>query len=602
MSLKYRPEIDGLRAVAVSLVILFHAGVPGFSGGYLGVDVFFVISGFLITSIILPEMQKGTFSYANFVERRARRILPPLFVVMFSCIPFAYWLMLPDSLENFGQSLVATSFSANNILLWQTSGYWDLESEFKPLLHTWSLGVEEQFYLVYPIFLTLGIKFRKHLVYYLSIMGAISFIAMAYASQNDPVGSFYLIHFRAWQLILGGLAAILFADRRAVQRPAIALLGLALIFLAVIYSGISASSTVLGAVIATLGSSAILLHANGGGIANKILGQRPLVLIGLLSYSIYLWHQPVFAFARIIRFEAVSPAYLIATIPIIFGLSIFTWRFVERPFRNKSVVSQKQMLITAALCLTTLAGIGLALHLNNGAPQRLDGPPQVSKAGANIEYNERIRSRLPEDFRASRPGKKAILILGNSFARDFANVLIEAGLERSADLSYRDDISNCQKSWSEEDRALVGQADIVIFASGHYEPSCVMDIRRLIEGTGTTVLFTGPKNFGYNLNPLTRLSAEDRSMVRLMISPDIAEANARQSREMGKNYVDIMKILTTDGVKIRVADDEGRLLTTDRIHLSQAGARYIATRLPCQIRRSLAVTECNNGSSNLGMF
>ena len=602
MSLRYRPEIDGLRAVAVSLVILFHAGVPGFSGGYLGVDVFFVISGFLITSIILAEMQKGAFSYANFVERRARRILPPLFVVMFACIPFAYWLMLPDSLENFGQSLVATSFSANNILLWQTSGYWDLESEFKPLLHTWSLGVEEQFYLIYPLLLALGIRFRKYIVCFLAIIAVVSFGAMAYASQNDPVGSFYLLHFRAWQLILGGLAAILIADNRVVQRPVLALLGLALIFLAVIYSHISSSSTVVTAVIATFGSAAILLHANGGGMASKILGKRPLVAIGLLSYSIYLWHQPVFAFARITRFNAISPVYLLMTLPIILGLSILTWRFVERPFRDKSVVSQRQLLATVLLSLTVLTGVGLALHLSNGAPNRMGGSSQVSEAGANIQYNERIRSRLPKDFRSSRPGKQAILVVGNSFARDFANVLIEAGLERSADISYRDDISHCRQAWSDENRSLIARADIVIFASGRYTPSCVADTQRLIEAAGSTIWFTGTKNFGYNLNPLIRLPAEDRSMVKLAISPEIVEINARQAEQIGRNYVDIIRILTTDGAMIRVADDEGRLLTTDRIHLSQAGAQYVAARLPCPIRQKLAITECDSGSSNMGRF
>ena len=147
----YRPEIDGLRAVSVIPVIFFHAGLEFFKGGFLGVDIFFVISGYLITLIILNDLDKGNFSLSKFYERRARRILPALFFVICCCVPFAYFWMLPDPLENFGQSVFATIFFANNVLLWMTSGYWDLASEFKPLIHTWSLAVEEQFYIVFPL-------------------------------------------------------------------------------------------------------------------------------------------------------------------------------------------------------------------------------------------------------------------------------------------------------------------------------------------------------------------------------------------------------------------------------------------------------------------
>lgn len=153
MSLAYCPEIDGFRALAVGVVVLFHAWFPGFSHGFVGVDIFVVISGFLITSIIAREQAGAGFSYGDFVLSRVRRILPALVVVMLACLPFAWGLMLPDPLENFGQSLIATTFSANNILLWLTTGYWDLGSDYKPLLHTWSLGVEEQFYIFYPFLL-----------------------------------------------------------------------------------------------------------------------------------------------------------------------------------------------------------------------------------------------------------------------------------------------------------------------------------------------------------------------------------------------------------------------------------------------------------------
>ena len=156
----YRSEIDGLRAVAVIPVMIFHAGFDLLAGGYLGVDIFFVISGYLITCMILAQKSNNQFSYASFYERRIRRIIPALLIVMLFCIPFAYFMMQPDDLENFGQSLISTTFISNNILLYITSGYWDLTSSFKPLLHTWSLGVEEQYYLIFPVLLS-GLLFMN---------------------------------------------------------------------------------------------------------------------------------------------------------------------------------------------------------------------------------------------------------------------------------------------------------------------------------------------------------------------------------------------------------------------------------------------------------
>ena len=185
--MKYRLEIDGLRALAVLPVIFFHAGFDMFRGGYVGVDIFFVISGYLITSIIINQLEKNQFSIINFYERRARRILPALFFVMLLNIPIAFFTMLPDALENFGQSLVATSLFANNILLYLTSGYWDLASEYKPLLHTWSLAVEEQYYIIFPILMTLLWRFSTKTIIYFFIV--LFFISLGFAQWESLYNS-----------------------------------------------------------------------------------------------------------------------------------------------------------------------------------------------------------------------------------------------------------------------------------------------------------------------------------------------------------------------------------------------------------------------------
>src|SRR6185312_1937544 len=204
----YRQEIDGLRALAVLPVILFHAGFQSFSGGFVGVDVFFVISGYLITTIILAELEQGRFSIINFYERRARRILPALFLVMFVCLPFAWLWLLPEDMKSFSQSLVAVSVFASNVLFWKKSGYFDTAAELKPLLHTWSLAVEEQYYVFFPIFLVLSWRLGKSKICGLLVMVFVMSLAVAqWASLAEPAAGFYLLPTRGWELLVGVFSA-----------------------------------------------------------------------------------------------------------------------------------------------------------------------------------------------------------------------------------------------------------------------------------------------------------------------------------------------------------------------------------------------------------
>ena len=204
--MEYRKEIDGLRAVAVLPVILFHAGFTTFSGGFVGVDIFFVISGYLITTLIVDEMDKGSFSLLNFYERRARRILPSLFFVMLFTLPFAWFWMLPQELISFSQSLSAVPLFASNILFWRTSGYFDTASELKPLLHTWSLAVEEQYYFLFPLFLLSAWKLgKKFIISLLIIVAIMSVVAAQWGSTTYPSFTFYVLPTRAFEILIGAL-------------------------------------------------------------------------------------------------------------------------------------------------------------------------------------------------------------------------------------------------------------------------------------------------------------------------------------------------------------------------------------------------------------
>ena len=208
--MKYRAEIDGLRALAVVPVIFFHAGFELFSGGFVGVDVFFVISGYLITTILIEDLENQRFSLVNFYERRARRILPALFFVMFVCIPFAWMWMLPSQMKDFSQSLVAVSLFASNVLFWRESGYFDAAAEEKPLLHTWSLAVEEQYYVLFPIFLFLAWRYGKKRVFWMIVaMASISLLLSEWGWRNKATANFYLAPTRAWELFAGSIAAFI---------------------------------------------------------------------------------------------------------------------------------------------------------------------------------------------------------------------------------------------------------------------------------------------------------------------------------------------------------------------------------------------------------
>ena len=302
--MEYRREIDGLRALAVLPVILFHAGFKYFSGGFVGVDIFFVISGYLITSIILAEQEAGTFSIIRFYERRARRILPALFLVMLACLPFAWLWLLPHDMQNFSQSLIGVSAFISNILFWLTSGYFETAAELKPLLHTWSLAVEEQYYLFFPVFLVLTWHIGKRwILFFLSIVFLISLLAAQWGSALKPDATFYLLPTRGWELLIGAFIAFYFTkkDRTILSKnlnEAGGLLGLALIIYAIFKFDNQLPFPSFYALVPTIGAGLIILCATQITFVGKLLGNKLLVGIGLISYSAYLWHQPLLAFSK----------------------------------------------------------------------------------------------------------------------------------------------------------------------------------------------------------------------------------------------------------------------------------------------------------------
>ncbi|HEY3487123.1 MAG TPA: acyltransferase, partial [Gammaproteobacteria bacterium] len=368
----YRREIDGLRALAVLPVILFHAGFETFSGGFVGVDVFFVISGYLITTIILAELEQGKFSIVNFYERRARRILPALFLVMLVCIPFAWLWLLPSDMKDFSQSLVAVSVFASNILFWRESGYFDTAAELKPLLHTWSLAAEEQYYVLFPLFLILFWKLGKRwILVLLGLVFVASFAVAQWAAYAEPTAAFYLLPTRGWELLIGAFAAFYLSrvNRKDFGKGLSEVsgwLGVALIFYAVFAYSKATAFPGSYALVPTLGAVLVILFATQQTVVGKFIGNKAFVGIGLISYSAYLWHQPLFAFARHRSLFEPSHIVFLSLSALALVLAYFSWRFVEAPFRSKVNFNRNFIFASAAFLSLSFVLFGTYGHFNQG--------------------------------------------------------------------------------------------------------------------------------------------------------------------------------------------------------------------------------------------
>ncbi|MEO7974964.1 MAG: acyltransferase, partial [Thermoanaerobaculia bacterium] len=334
----YRPEVDGLRAVAVLVVLLFHAGVPGFRGGFVGVDIFFVISGYLITRLILGELEGERFRFARFYGRRARRLFPAMFVTLGATFVASLFILSPAHLEEASLSLVHALLSVSNVLFWSLAGYFDTAAETKPLLHTWSLGVEEQFYLLWPISVVLAYRWRgrRGVLALIAVVGLASLAAAEIAAGRAPEAAFFLTPFRMCELALGGLC--LWIERspaiRGWRREGFTLGGLALIAYAV--AAFSPGHRFPGlAAMVPCGGAALVLFGGRGRIASALLANRLAVGIGLISYSLYLVHWPLFVLSRYGRADEPTALSRVTIIAVALLLATAIYFFVEQPFRRK---------------------------------------------------------------------------------------------------------------------------------------------------------------------------------------------------------------------------------------------------------------------------
>jgi peptidoglycan/LPS O-acetylase OafA/YrhL len=392
-SVRYRADIDGLRAVAVIAVLGYHLKVAAFRGGFVGVDVFFVISGYLISGIILKDLAAGKFSIASFYERRVQRILPALIALLLGASMLAYLYLLPAELMSFAKSLLAALLSSSNFYFWKHSGYFSAPVETIPLIHTWSLAVEEQFYLFLPVFLMLAHRyFPRKLRLTVILIAAVSFAVSAVGAFLQPTATFYLPHTRAWELLLGVLIALeVFPEiSRPLSRNLAAAAGIALIGFAVFalssatpFPGIAALAPCVGA--------ALIIAAGRSGVSlvGRVLSFKPVAFIGLISYSLYLWHWPIIVFQGMESspWSGIS-VRMTKVIVVLVSLAAATlsWKYVESPFRaGRMRMPRVALFQTAAASAAVVAAIGVAAIVSHGFSSRY--PSQAIQVASYLDYD-----------------------------------------------------------------------------------------------------------------------------------------------------------------------------------------------------------------------
>jgi peptidoglycan/LPS O-acetylase OafA/YrhL len=489
--IKYRPDVDGLRAVAVLPVIAYHLGFRPVTGGFIGVDVFFVISGFLIGSLVFKQIEQGAFSFAGFYLRRIRRLFPALFAMMAVTAVAAYFIVYPSRYEDFARSLAAATFSVSNIYFFATADYFDAPAVTKPLLHTWSLAVEEQFYLLFPpLALLLVRRAPKWATWAIALIGAVSLIWSAVATFTSPNEAFYLLHARAWELALGILLArgVSVPMKTPVTRAAVAGLGLVMIAASVFVISRNMPFPGLTALPPCLGTAMVIAAgAAGDNWVSRLLAWKPVVFVGLISYSLYLWHWPIIVLYHEYlgaNFLALYQKFLL--LPLIFAVSALSWKFIEQPFR-RGPSPRGRVFASAgfgASALTTLAAAILLLH---GLPGRFS--PDVMRLASYLDYDGRGEGGPRNCFIAGTVGnyqdydraaclrrsntRANVLLIGDSHAAHLraglAATLPDANLMQAT-------ASRCKPVLRRRPREAAGCSEIMRYVYREYLPNNRVDL------------------------------------------------------------------------------------------------------------------------------
>lgn len=616
----YRPDIDGLRALAVLSVLLFHAGVPGVPGGFVGVDVFFVISGFLICGMIESQIHEQNFSLGNFYKRRIMRIFPALAVVMIATSVVSYRYYLPIELNDYALSLVAAAFSVSNIYFAYTTGYFDAPALTKPLLHTWSLGVEEQFYFVIPLIILYTTRLIPgYLRTVLIIALALSLIVAVYGFHYHPAKAFYLTPCRTWELVLGALlsngAQLMPASKRL--RDLVSIAGLTLI-LGIVFLAPSYTPVLTMTGLASLGAALIISSSSGGHLpsfAGHLLAFAPVRFVGLISYSVYLWHWPIIVFERSGAVSGIDlPLGTSQVIVIVLSLvaGAASWFFIETPFRISTAKTQTRVVFGVSSATTfALCCIGFAFVKLEGVPSRFSH--QVLQLAAYLGYDSSTAYRhgqcyltsdrqsfdeaLCLNVTADRPN---YLLVGDSFAahlwlglsKALPNVnILQASMGQCRPViaaTWIVDSGACLKFRNLIFDKFLGETKVgkVLLAAAwkNDDVAYLLDTIDYLRVRGITTVVIGPL-VEYE-RPLPRLLADeilrnDPLLAQRMRSAEIPVRDRMMKAlvmERGADYVSVYDAACPNGVCREITED-GIPIQFDTGHLTAEGSIAIGLQL-----------------------
>lgn len=446
----YRPDVDGLRAVAVLAVVLYHAQATWVPGGYVGVDIFFVISGFIITRVIAAEIDAGSFRLTDFYERRIRRIFPALFVVIWASLVFGWFLLLPENFENFAKSIVQASIFTVNFFFFDEAGYFGPTAAEQPLLHLWSLAIEEQFYVIFPLLLLAIARWwpgrRASILIGLSLASLIGAIV---AVRYDVDLAFYLMPFRLWELALGALLAIgIVPALHGGAQHVTGMIGIAALTASIfgfshetLFPGESALLPCLGA--------ALVIHSGPQAVSGRLLSLKPLVAVGLISYAFYLWHWPLLVYAHYAKIDPLSGSEALSLVALAALLATLSLYLIERPIRDRNgIASRKTVFAGGFAAIAMTVGIGLWIDETDGMPDRLKPETLALLQSPDVAYGvARDRCRPPSGaykkqaeaiaarayrkvcFMGDETAAQDVLVFGDSHAIAFFPALDAAGRE-----------------------------------------------------------------------------------------------------------------------------------------------------------------------------
>lgn len=608
----YRHEIDGLRAVAVLSVIFSHAGFGWIPGGFAGVDAFFVISGFLITGIILRDLEEGCFTFKNFYARRAHRVLPALFCMLTSVSILAWLMLSPSQIQDISISVIASVLSLSNFYFVDFIDYFAPSSKHIMLLHTWSLGVEEQFYLLFPLFAFAAYRILGKSGFWavVAVLLVASFIISEWGWRNEPRGNYFFSPSRFWEILIGAIAALWCSSRDTKGNDPLAALGIMALFLTFFLYKDSIMFPSYFALLPTLGTVLVLIFARGSTMTAKLLRFDLIRFVGLISFSAYLWHQPVFVFSRVYGYETSKPLTGVVLTVVILLMATLSWRFVEQPFRNTQTATPTRrgaVLWFAAVGLVALSLAGYFTKLPslrfNKVDQKLLSINRLEARDYQRHIDDRYRRQA---FKADDPRSK-VAFIGDSFGRDFMNVLNELQILeelqaskwlisqdcapfflRETEQHLRDildaiDCGDYDRYKSPEMLAAVAAADVIVLASSWrswHAPYIIQTIENISKISDARILLVGPKNFGeVSTVRLLRIPTLQRSAFLSDPDEDLIITNDRLRQIEGVTFIDIIRAFCDPKGGCPQVTQTGHLISQDGTHLTRSGAVALGVAL-----------------------